>query len=134
MNLVETKQAIKLIIPHTDCIAWKDFSDRGNSCTGRLDRLTNSNDIEKNAISLSNVKQAMPKYCDLHLNLSKRVASEIGANWVTYDWLVKILGRVLEDDFEAFSHIFSLSMNVKSRMRDLGLSEIQSLGELYSRC
>jgi len=131
MNLEETKKAIQLIIPHTDCIAWKDFSDRGNSCTGRLDRLTNSNDIEKNATSLSNVKQSMPKQSDLHFKLSPKVASEIGANWVTYDWLSKVLGRILEDDFITFSHMLKLSICVRAKMKEKGLAEISSLKDLF---
>lgn len=131
MNINETKQAIQLLMKHTNCIAWTDFSDRGNSCTGRLDRLTTANEIAKNAISLSNVKQAMPKYSNIHVKLSQAVASEIGVNWVTYDWLVKTLGRILEEDYQTFYQMLNLSICVKNKMREKGLSEIQSLDQIF---
>lgn len=131
MNLEETKKAIQLIIPHTDCIAWTDFSDKGNSCTGRLDILTDSNDIAQNALSFSNVKQAMPKQSDLHFKLSPKVASEIGANWVTYDWLSKVLGRILEEDYTTFINMFNFSTFVRRKMKEKGLAEISSLEDLF---
>lgn len=131
MSINETKQAIQLLMKHTNCIAWTDFSDRGNSCTGRLDRLTTANEITKNAISLSNVKQAMPKYSNIHEKLSQAVASEIGIKWVSYDCLVKTIARILEDDFQTFYHMLSLSIFVKDRMKEKGLAEISSLEDLF---
>lgn len=115
MNLEETKKALTLIESHTDCIAWVDFADRGNACTGRIDILTDPTEIAQNSVSLSNVKQIMPKQSDLHLNISPKVATEIGAKWVTYDWLVKTLSRILESKFEDFEHILNLSICVKKR-------------------
>ena len=132
MNLDETKKALDKIKHNPECFVWQDFGDRGNPCTGRLDNLSTSIEIEKNALSLANVKQAMPKYSDLHSSLSKNVACEIGANWVTYDWLSKVLGRILEDDFITFSHMLNLSICVRAKIEEKELVQISSLNELFS--
>lgn len=130
MNLNEVLQALQIINSHPECINWIDFGDSGNPCTGRLDILTSANDIQKNAISLSNVKQAMPKYSKLHMKLSPKVASEVGAKWVTYDWLTKILARILEDDYITFLNMFNLSIYVKRKMMEKGLAQISSVAEV----
>lgn len=130
MNLIETKKALQLIRSHPECISWLDFGDRGNPCIGRLDNLTNTTEIIQNAISLSNVKQAMPKFSSLHNAISKSVATIIGAEWVTYDWLSKILGRILEEDYTTFINMFNFSIFVRRKMKEKGLTEISSLAEI----
>lgn len=113
MTLAETKVALLIIDRYPETIAWEDFSDKGNSCTGRLDVLPPS-EIAKNAISYAQVKTIMVKYSRLHRTLSKSVAKEMGLKYVTYDWLTKALSRLLEDTtFASFCQMVNRSIFVK---------------------
>lgn len=130
MNPRETKIALDLIKSHPDCIAWLDLGDKGNACTGRLDILTSQAAIINNALSLANVKQAMPKYSKLHLSLSSSVARILNQHYVPYDYLCKIIGRLLESNFKSFYQMITLSINVRSTMKQKGLTQIESLNEV----
>ena len=113
-DLEEVKQAILLLSTHPQNIAWSDFGDRGNVCTGPF-RLESDEEIVEDALALAAVKIAMPKGSPLHLKLSSAVARILGCNWVTYDWLIKIVGRIMAcGSFQDFIEKNNLSIAMQS--------------------
>lgn len=132
MTLVETRIALYLIACYPECIAWLDFKDVGNG-TGRLDILRTNSEIVNDAVSLSNVKIAMPKYSDLHIKISKKVRFILHQKRISYDWLVKTLSRILGiSTFKSFYQMLTLSILIRSKMKQKGLQQITSLNEVLN--
>lgn len=90
----DARKAIQMIIPYCDCLAWEDFSDRGNPCYNPL-LFENETDIKEDALWHAAVKAAMPHGSDMHSVLASKVATVLNNKWVTYDWLIKALSRVI---------------------------------------
>jgi hypothetical protein len=129
MNKNEAENTIKAMINHPDCIAWLDFGDRGNSCCG-LFKLENQEEIIEDALALACVKMVMPKGTTIHLKLARLVADRIGCKYVTYDWLIKIVGRIVAlGSYQDFCNMLNLSIAVKDGMRQRGLTEIRCIEE-----
>lgn len=120
-DIDEVRAAIQLMAKHPHCIAWTDFGDKGNSCSGPF-RLNSQDEIVEDAFALAAAKIAIPKYSALHHDLAKSVAQIIGAKYITYDWLVKVLGRIVAvGSFHEFCNLLRLSIAVKTDMDTRGL-------------
>ena len=94
MNKVEVKRAIDLLLEHSDKIAWLDFGDKGNPCYNPYDFETEKERI-KEAYSFAAVKIQIPKGSELHRKFGESIAQNIGCKYVTYDWLIKALSRII---------------------------------------
>ena len=90
----EVRSAVILLSTYPENIAWLDFGDRGNACTGPF-KLENEEEILEDALALAEVKISMPKGSKLHRELARSVAEILDCAWVTYDWLSKIVGRIV---------------------------------------
>lgn len=134
MTIIEVERAIDLIIKNVDCIAWADYQDSGNSCTGRLDIFASYQDLTDAAESLKKVRIAMPKYSNRHLNMNSALSQHLGAKCTQYDHLTKILSRILDTEnteFIYFQQMVMFSKEVQKRMREKGLTQISSLDEVF---
>jgi hypothetical protein len=129
MNKNEVENTIKAMVNHSDCIAWQDFGDRGNSCCGPF-KLETQEEVIEDALALANVKMVMPKGTTIHLELARSVADRIGCKYVTYDWLIKIVGRIVAvSSYQDFCNVLNLSIAVQDGMRQRGLTEIRCIEE-----
>ncbi len=125
----DVTKAIRLIIFYHDCIAWEDYSDRGNAC---YKPYVFENDIEKrnDALMHAAVKVAMPHGSYLHKVLAEKVAGDLNDTWVTYDWLIKALARLLNGiSYTELKSMIELSRRVKNGMKLKGLTKIHSIEE-----
>ena len=123
-DIHEIKKAILLMIQCPHCIAWLDFTDKGNLCSGRYQ------DGIDESINLGTVKLLIPKYSAIHGALSVSIANLIGADWVTYDWLIKVVSRVVSvSSLSDFTEMLNLAIAVKDGMRKRDLSEIRCIEE-----
>ncbi len=122
-NLAEVIFCIeKILIPHTECIAWEDFSDRGNPCYNPYDFKNKQEEMEA-AFTEMLVALAMPKYSYNHIALSQRVAYLLGNKWVSYDWLKKAVGRVLfGTNYRELAQMTALSCVIREKMRKKGFN------------
>lgn len=113
-------KAIPEIIRYHDCIAWSDLSDRGNPCYDPYDFPT-IEDREEEALTYAAVKIELPKNSASHLLLSALVADDLGAKWITYDWLIKAITRVTcGATLEDLRKMLALSSLVKAGMKRNG--------------
>lgn len=130
-NINEVVKSLELLNKYPENIAWNDFSDRGNSCYSPYN--ISSKELNEEADSRAAVLKAMPKYSATHLSLSRSIAEIIGTKWVTYDWLCKILGRIIAtaESYSDFEKIIALSVEVKEKMKEKGLSTITSIEEAF---
>lgn len=131
-NLSEVKVCIEsILIPHSDSIAWEDFTDKGNACYKPYDFKNKQEEMETACTEML-VTLAMPKHSDNHVALSKRVASLLGNNWISYDWLKKAVGRVLSGTtYDELVQMTAFSCAIRNQMKQKGLQEISSISELY---
>ena len=90
----EAKKSIQIIICNPKCFAFSDFGDAGNTCYNPL-VFNCENDKKEDALWHAAVKFAMPHGSYTHRVLAPIVARELGAKFVTYDWLIKIIGRIV---------------------------------------
>lgn len=126
-DLHEIEEAISLLMDYPNCIAWQDFSDKGNTCCGKYQ------DGSIEAKNLGTVKLLIPKYSSIHVNLNESVSNLIGANWVTYDWLIKVVSRIVSvSSLSNFKQMLGLSILVKDGMKKRGLTEIQYIEEAFA--
>ena len=97
-DVTEIKKSIMLLIKYPHTFGYVDFGDRGNACSGRLDRMSEKENSDY-AESYAAVLVAMPKYSDLHKKFAPILAKELGLKQSPrYDYMVKILARILGDD------------------------------------
>ncbi len=126
----EVRAAIRcILIPYSDCIAWEDFGDAGNPC---YDPYTFSSPSEANeaAITIAAVMLEIPKYSQIHNDLAHRVANELENKWVTYDWLIKAVARILTGaTFDQLLSMAMLSRKVKDGMKAKGITQVKSIEE-----
>ncbi|MBU8763766.1 hypothetical protein KM868_09690 [Micrococcus luteus] len=92
-DLNEIRAAAQMLVKHADCIAWTEFGDNGNSCGPYT--LDSEDEIKEDAFALAAVKIVVPKGSTLHYDLTRSVAQVIGCGYVTYDWIIKVLGRIV---------------------------------------
>jgi len=134
MNSVsEAKRCItNLLIPHAECFAWNDFGNRGNPCYKPYD-FSNPQEAFDVAASEMVVTLAMPKGSPEHIQLGSRIADLLDCQYVTYDWLKKIVGRLLSGtNYQDLKEMTMLSMAVKKGMAQKGLVQISSIQEALS--
>lgn len=118
MNKVkDVKNSIELLKEYPKCWSWQDFGDKGNACSGPF-ILETEVDILEDAIRLAAVKIAMPKGTTLHQDLANSVATLLGNQWVTYDWLIKAVTRIISfsSSYEEFMELVNLSLAVQTGM------------------
>ncbi|MDA8227042.1 MAG: hypothetical protein M0T74_04955 [Desulfitobacterium hafniense] len=129
---IEVRRAIQQLLTHYDCVSWLDFGDRGNPCYAFYNFDTEEERIE-DAYALAAVKIVMPKGSVLHLTLSRSVAQEIGCKYVTYDWLIKALSRIVgSSSYKELSDMVHLSVAVKAGMKQRGLTTISNVAEVFA--
>lgn len=93
----ELRRSIRLLIKYPHSFTYLDFGDRGNVCAKNLDRMTTDENIDY-AESYAAVLVAMPKYSELHKHFAPVLATELGVKRLKYDYIVKLLARILGDD------------------------------------
>lgn len=126
-NINDIKQGILLLNFFPECVAWQDFGDKGNSCSGLYE------DGPEEACCLGIVKEIIPKNSPIHKQLSASVAKVLRAEWVTYDWLIKIISRIVAiSSLQEFRKMMALSILLKARMAKRGLTQISSIAEVFS--
>ena len=128
-NIDEIKKSIELLIAYPHTFGFSDFSDRGNPCTGRLDRMDKA-DTENYAQTYAAVLQAMPKYSDLHQRFAPELAKELGIEqYPRYDYTVKLLTRIFEDDEQikdssVVEQMCLFTAHVQRYMKNTGKTEL----------
>lgn len=121
----EVANAILLLEKYPETFAWADFEDRGSSCIGKFE------DGVEESINLGTVKLLIPKGSKLHINLNNSVARMLDLTYVTYDWLIKIISRIISScSFNNFVAMIQLSLTVRKKMQEKGLKQINSLAEV----
>lgn len=117
-DINEVRKAVVLLSAYPENIAWLDFGDKGSACSG-LFILDNEDEKFEDAFALAAVKISMPKGSMLHLNLAGSVAKILDCKWVTYDWLSKIVGRIMAcGSFQDFQDMIASSSAVQSGMKN----------------
>ncbi len=126
------KSIMNVLIPYSDCIAWSDFSDRGNPCYKPYKFDSPEEEIEA-AFTRAAVMLEIPYCSEIHSILGQKVANELDNKWITYDWLTKAVARILAGTtFDALLSIAMLSRRVKDGMKAKGLTQIHSIDEALS--
>ena len=130
-SLSEVCEAINnVIIPYCDCIAWSDFSDTGSCCFNPYKFESKEEEIEAD-FTHAFVMLAIPKGGDIHLTLAKEIANLLGNKYITYDWCIKAIARVLlRTTADELLSIAILSRKIKDKMKSKGISHINSLQEV----
>jgi hypothetical protein len=124
-DITEIGKSIVLLSTYPEIIAWSDFGDRGTTCTGPF-KLKDGDEILEDAAALALVKISMPKGSMLHLNLAGSVAKILDCKWVTYNWLSKIVGRIIAcGSFQDFQNMLALSLAAKSSMKHKIFEELK---------
>lgn len=120
---------INILIPYCDCFVWSELSDKGNPCYDPYNFATKGEKYEA-AFTLAAVMLAIPKNGSTHKTLAKKIADQLGNNWITYDWLIKAVGRLLSGTSYRELYLMAiLSRKVKNGMKAKGLKQINSLQE-----
>ena len=131
-NVGEIKRSIKLMIQYPHAFGYADFGDRGSTCSGRLDKMNELENIDY-AESYAAVLVAMPKYSELHKQFAPVLAKELGLKqWPRYDYMVKLLARILGDDFqmkssETVEKMCLFTSRIQKYMKDTGKTELTSM-------
>ena len=102
-NIDEIKKSIQIMVKYPHSFGYAEFGDRGNGCTGRLDRM-NMEENRDYAQTYAAVMQAIPKYSDLHRQFAPVLAQELNLKqWPRYEYMVKLLTRILSGDTQMTS-------------------------------
>lgn len=129
---VEVRRALQLLLNQSHCVAWLDFGDRGNPCYDPYNFSTEEERLE-DAYTLAVVKIVMPKKSALHQKLGRTVAQNIGCKYVTYDWLIKVLSRIVaRSSYKELADMVHLSAIVKAGMKQRGLTMIKNVAEAFA--
>ena len=101
-DIDQVRNCIQIIVDYSKCFGYAEYGDRGNACCGTHDQYLASlstqdrqEEIEKEAYTMASVRIAMPKWSGLHLALSEKVKKQIPVDRINYDYLVKIVTRIL---------------------------------------
>lgn len=129
-NVGEIKRSIRLMIKYPHTFGYSEFGDRGNACVGRLDRMSTLENIDYSE-AYAAVVQAMPKYSELHKQFAPVLAQELRLKqWPRYDYMVKLLARILGDDTqmkssETVEKMCLFSNHVQKYLKDTGKTELE---------
>lgn len=132
-NVIEVKKCIThVLIPYAKCFGWTEFGDYGGPCYKPY-KFSNQQEEYDAAITRAAVLIAMPKGSREHIFLGNRIAELLNCEYVTYDWLVKVVGRVLSGtNYNELKNMASLSAIVQKAMKRKGLTQINSIQEALS--
>ena len=129
-NIGEIKRSIRLLIKYPNTFVYAEFGDKGNACTGRLDEMCTEENIDY-AETYAAVVQAMPKYSELHKQFAPVLKKKLGLKvWPRYDYMVKILARILGDDMQMKSsdtveQMCIFTSRIHKYLQDTGKSELE---------
>lgn len=127
-NIGEIKKSIQTIIKYPHAFGYVEFGDRGNDCTGHLDKM-NSKQTREYAKTYAAVLEAIPKYSALHRELAPVLAQELELKqWPRYDYMVKLLTRILTDmtSSESVEELVRLATRAQEYMEATGKSTLES--------
>lgn len=126
----EAQRGTQILINYHDCLGWNEFGDKGNACYNPFEYSSQA-ECDEEALWLAAVKSTMKKNSYTHKLLAELVAKDIGCAWVTYDWLCKSMSRIFNgQSMDALINMCCLSKNVKIRMKENGITSINSLEEV----
>ena len=128
-NIKEIEESIQILIKNPHAFGWADFGDRGNGCTGPLDRM-NMEENSNYAQTYAAVLQAMPKYSDLHRKFAPVLAQELELKRMPrYDYMIKILTRSLMgiQSSETVDDLCRLAAKAQKYMQDTGKTKLESM-------
>ena len=127
-NIGEIKKSIQTIIKYPHAFGYVEFGDRGNDCTGHLDKM-NSEQTREYAQTYAAVLQAIPKYSELHRKLGPTLAQELELKqWPRYDYMVKLLTRILTDmtSSETVKQMCIVATRAQEYMKEKGKTTLES--------
>lgn len=127
-NIEEIKKSIKTIVDYPHAFGFADFGDRGNGCTGRLDRMDSEQNREY-AQAYTAALEAIPKYSALHRELAPVLAQELELKqWPRYDYMVKLLTRILMDmtNSETVKQMCIVATRAQEYMKKTGKTTLES--------
>ena len=127
-NIEEIRKSIKTIVKYPHAFGYVEFGDRGNDCTGHLDKM-NSEQTREYAQTYAAVLEAIPKYSALHRELAPVLAQELELKqWPRYDYMVKLLTRILTDmtSSESVEELVRLATRAQEYMEATGKSTLES--------
>lgn len=128
---IEAKRGTQILINYHDCFGWNEFGDKGNACYNPFEYSSQA-ECDEEALWLAAVKSTMKKNSYTHQLLAELVAKDIGCAWVTYDWLCKSMSRIFNgQSMDALIDMCRLSKDVKTKMKEKGITRINSLEEVY---
>ena len=123
----EVRKGIQELIKYHSCVAWLDYGDDGNPC---YDPYVFDTRIEREVDALTHaaVKVELAKNSSTHHLLAELVAKDVKNEYVTYDWLIKIVARILcGTSVEQLHDMLELSNTVRKGMKEKGLTQISSI-------
>ena len=125
--VAKSKVGVRILCRHHTAVAWSELGDHGNPCVDWY-RFETEEERIQDALMLAATKVALPKGSDTHIKLSKLVASDLQAYFVTYDWLVKAVSRLLGGGGELteLSGNLRLCEKIKSNMKAQGISQLNT--------
>lgn len=128
-DIYEIKKSIQIMIKYPHAFGYAEFGDRGNGCTGRLDRMDSEQNREY-ANTYAAVIQAFQKHSELHRQFAPVLAQELELKqWPRYDYMVKLLTRILMDmtSSETVEELGSLAAKAQKYMQETGKSTLNSM-------
>lgn len=90
----EVRKGIQELIQYHSCVAWLDYGDCGNPCYDPYVFETGT-EREIDALTHAAVKAELVKGSSTHHLLAELVAKDLKNEYVTYDWLIKVIARIL---------------------------------------
>lgn len=132
-NITEVKRCIAhILLYYPDCFDWTAFSDKGTPCYFP-DRFSDVKEAYEEATTRAAVLVAMPKGSRSHILLGSKIAELLCCKYVTYDWLVKAVGRLLSGtNYEELKEMTILSTVLRDEMKQKGLCHINSIQEAFA--
>ncbi len=131
MTRTELEKSIELLtsdLMYFKTFGWYEFTNRGNCCTGRLDRYSDDNEKLKFELFLSEVRAAVPRKSDLYYYVSEAFRTYFGETYVRYDFATKLLARALEsvssvDELKGYIKL-SLNYRIKQEAQSLRMLDV----------
>lgn len=96
--LQATQQKLALLAPNLAYFDWESFGDRGNPCYRPYAFPDREWEVTE-ALTLAAVRVLIPHGSAEHAFFASGIAKELDTAWVTYDWLIKALARLLTSPY-----------------------------------
>ena len=131
MTRTELTKSIELMtsdLMFFQSFGWYEFTDRGNACTGRLDKFSDENEKLEYDRFLADVRAAVPRNTDLYFYVSEAFRTYFGKTYVRYDFATKLLARALEsvsslDELKGYIKL-SLTYRIKQETESLRMLDV----------